>query len=307
MPRELPFDDSRRLTGGNLFFAASGAVLEIVEVEFDEALLDAWRSKVERAGARLGWADRQSVARRHASGASLAIAAPCDQLFLATEVNEWALCAALVERDPVRWARLEEALVVQAADAQAPDEKLHLKPAIDESAAFARFERLAALETQPKLRALLETAAARGLAHVLDESELTLGTGVGGRSFSLAALPEVASVPWAEMRDIPTAIVTGSNGKTTTVRLLAACARAHGWRAGYNCTDGVFLDDESLAARRLFRARRRADGDARAPRRGGHSRNRARRHFAPRNRDFAGRRRGRDQRELGSFRRVRHP
>jgi cyanophycin synthetase len=168
-------------------------------------------------------------------------------LYLATEVNEWALCAALVERDPVRWARLEEALVVQAADAQAPDEKLHLKPAIDESAAFARFERLAALETQPKLRALLEAAAARGLPHVLDESDLTLGAGTGGRSFPLTALPQVAEVPWSQLHNIPTAIITGSNGKTTTVRLVAACARAHGWNAAYNCTDGVFLDDESLA------------------------------------------------------------
>jgi cyanophycin synthetase len=178
-------------------------------------------------------------------------------LYLATEVNEWSLCAALVERDPVRWARLEEALVAQAADAQAadaqapdaqaPDEKLHLKPAIDEAAAFTRFERLAALETQPKLRALLETAAARGLPHVLDESDLTLGAGAGGRSFPLAALPESAEVAWSELRDIPTAIITGSNGKTTTVRLLAACARGHGWNAAYNCTDGVFLDDETLA------------------------------------------------------------
>ena len=63
----------------------------------------------------------------------------------------------------------------------------------------------------------------------------------------MSALPSIAEVPWQELRDIPTAIVTGSNGKTTTVRLLAACARAHGWRAGYNCTDGVFLDDEVLA------------------------------------------------------------
>jgi UDP-N-acetylmuramyl tripeptide synthase len=63
----------------------------------------------------------------------------------------------------------------------------------------------------------------------------------------LAALPSVDEVPWQELRGIPTALVTGSNGKTTTVRLIAACARAHGWRAGYNCTDGVFLDDEALA------------------------------------------------------------
>jgi cyanophycin synthetase len=31
------------------------------------------------------------------------------------------------------------------------------------------------------------------------------------------------------------------------VRLIAACARMHGWRAGYNCTDGVFVDTVALA------------------------------------------------------------
>ena len=215
----------------------------------DDALLTAWRARIHRAGSRLGWADRQAVAREHPGGASLAITAPFDQLFLATEVNEWALCAALMERDPLRWDHLEEALVAEALEASGgtahpePD----LTPVLDESAAFARFERLASLESRPKLRALLDAAAARELPHVLDESELTLGAGVGGRSFALTALPDVAGVPWQDLQDIPTAIVTGSNGKTTTVRLLAACARAHGWHAGYNCTDGVFLDDESLA------------------------------------------------------------
>jgi UDP-N-acetylmuramyl tripeptide synthase len=82
---------------------------------------------------------------------------------------------------------------------------------------------------------------------VLDDVDLTLGTGAGGRTFPLAALPAVADVPWEQLRDIPTALVTGSNGKTTTVRLLAACARANGRQAGYNCTDGVFVDDDLLA------------------------------------------------------------
>jgi cyanophycin synthetase len=187
--------------------------------------------------------------RRHSTGASLAIAAPCDQLFLATEINEWALCAALVERDPVRWSTLEQALVAAAmtASENTANRAANLRPVIEESAALERFKRLAALEANPKLRALLEVAATRELPHVLDDSELTLGAGVGGRSFPLTALPPVAEVPWDELRGVPTAMVTGSNGKTTTVRLLAACARANGWRAGYNCTDGVFLDDEALA------------------------------------------------------------
>ena len=242
-------------------------MLEVVGVPIDDALLAAWRSKVERAGARLGWSPRQSVARPHAGGASLAIAAPLDQLFLATEINEWALCAALLERDPVRWARVEEALIAETSEAteNPANRQPDLDPVIEESAALARFERLAALETHPRLRALIEAAASRRLPYVLDESELTLGAGAGGRTFPLTALPDVAAVPWAELRDIPTALVTGSNGKTTTVRLVAACARAHGWPAGFNCTDGVFLDDESLAlgdysgpagARRVMRERR---------------------------------------------------
>ena len=218
-------------------------------VPIDDDLLAAWRARVDRAATRLRWVNRQAVARKHAGGASLAITAPYDQLFLAAEVNEWALCATLIERDPARWNRLEDALVEEALEASEntahpePD----LTPVIDESRAFARFERLASRESHPKLRALLDAAAARGLPHVLDESELTLGAGVGGCSYALSALPDVAGVRWEQLRDIPTAIVTGSNGKTTTVRLLAACARAHGWRAGYNCTDGVFLDGESLA------------------------------------------------------------
>src|SRR4029077_6624914 len=97
VPHALPFEDSRRLMGANLFFASAGAVLEIVDVSIDDALIAAGRERIERAATRLGWSNHQAIARRHASGASLAIAAPSDQLFLATEVNEWALCAALVE------------------------------------------------------------------------------------------------------------------------------------------------------------------------------------------------------------------
>jgi cyanophycin synthetase len=81
-------------------------VLDLVGVPIDDELIGAWRTRVLRAGAHLGWANREAVGRRHAAGVSLAITAPYDQLFLATELNEWALCAALVERDPKRWSQL---------------------------------------------------------------------------------------------------------------------------------------------------------------------------------------------------------
>jgi cyanophycin synthetase len=235
--------------GANVFFVSTGAVLDVTGTPVDVELIAAWRSRVERATRRFLWGPAHTVARAHAGGVQLAITAPYDQLFLATEINEWALCAALLAADPRRWRGLEAALRTEAEDIAAPDSPaIGLPPVVDEAEALERFDRIAALESHPKLKRLLDAAAARFLPTVVDETLLTLGAGTGSRDFPLNALPKESDIPWDELGDIPTAVVTGSNGKTTTVRLLAACARAAGWHAGYNCTDGVYLDDEALAS-----------------------------------------------------------
>jgi cyanophycin synthetase len=266
---DLPFEDSRRLTGSNLFFDSPGAVLETVGVTVDDALLAGWRSRIVRARWWLQWpehaakpltmlrpraADRaRSIAnRRHAAGTALAFAAPVDQLFTATEINEWAFCAALIEADPVRWSQLEGALIAAAREAAANSTVSAAfsvaLPVLDEPAAFSRFTTLSKIESAPRLRNLVAAADERALLHVLDETQLTLGSGAGGRTWPVDALPESSEVPWEDLTNVPAAIVTGSNGKTTTVRLLAACARAHGWRDGYNCTDGMFIAGEQIEA-----------------------------------------------------------
>jgi UDP-N-acetylmuramyl tripeptide synthase len=231
-----------------LFFASTGAVLDVIRAPLDDALISAWRSRVERAGSQLGWPERQALARRHARGVLLAISAPSDQLLLATEINEWALCASLAERDPKRWGGLQAALAAAAMDADPGAGAAAFAPVLEERAALSRFGQLSTLEAVPKLRALLKSATDRALPHFIDDNELTVGAGAGSRTFALSHLPVVNEVPWSVLSDVPTAIVTGSNGKTTTVRLIAACARAHGWRAGYNCTDGVFIGEETLAS-----------------------------------------------------------
>jgi UDP-N-acetylmuramyl tripeptide synthase len=222
-------------------------VLDVIRIELDEALVADWRARVTRARWHLGWDDGAPCAVRfHATGSSLAIAAPCDQLFTATEINEWALCAALHERDPMHWCGLRDALrsAAQTAD---PNPGTAIPAEIDEAPALARLAHIAASEARPDLRALVDAATSRGLPVLLDDDTVTLGGGAGSRSYPLAALPTVGGAPWSELHAVPTALVTGSNGKTTTVRLIAACAQAHGWRAGYCCTDGVFADGAVLA------------------------------------------------------------
>ncbi len=86
----LPYDESRRLTGCNPYFDGTGAALETMGEVPDESALARWRESITLACDALGWPSAEVVVRRHETGASLAFTAPADQLYAATEVNEWA-------------------------------------------------------------------------------------------------------------------------------------------------------------------------------------------------------------------------
>ena len=47
---------------------------------------------------------------------------------------------------------------------------------------------------------------------------------------------------------IPTVSVTGTNGKTTTCRMVARILQSAGFKSGLTCTDGVYLDNKLLRA-----------------------------------------------------------
>ena len=204
-------------------------------------VLAAWERRVRAARRALGWLDAPVVAIAHASGASLALSAPADQLFAATEVNEWALAASIAEREPGRRAALIAALA-----AEQPEESE--APVLEDPGAIARLRRRAAAEAQPRFRALLEAAAERQLPVLFDDEELTIGAGSGHRSWPLADLPDAIPGTFAGVGRIPVALVTGTNGKTTVVRLIAACLRAAGLRTGHSCTDGVFVDGQAIGS-----------------------------------------------------------
>ncbi len=227
----LPFVDSRRLTGPNLHFAAPGAVLQSAGVAVDAALRERWHAQVARARAALAWPQAPVSVRATAGGAVFALAAPVDQLFSATEVNEWALASALDGHGA--WARLH-----------APGHPA----AWDEASAMATLRAFAAHERRPALAALYAAAQARRRNVLLDEDSLALGAGDHARCWPLDALPDAAVLDWDALREVPIALVTGSNGKTTTTRLLAAIARAHGLHVAHTCTDGVYVDGARIAA-----------------------------------------------------------
>ncbi|TAJ04024.1 MAG: Mur ligase [Planctomycetota bacterium] len=214
--------DSRRLRGANFLWDRPSAILEVgLEPHEDgERLVRAWRAELARVLPLVGWEHEASTARVFPGGAMLALAAPMDALLAATEVNEWAFASALD--------------VLRGAPARDPNE---VAPALR-----AKID----AERNPRLPALRAAAIEHRVPFYWDDKLASVGHGRWSHSYALDALPDAAEVPWSELRAIPTAIVTGTNGKTTTVRLLGAIGAAWGKHTGLSSTDWVRVDDEIL-------------------------------------------------------------
>ncbi len=230
---ELPlaFDDSRRLPGPNRWFATPAVVLTaLTSAASDDLALQAWAGRVQALCAALHWPDPQPHAQRHGSTATLAWVAPEDLLFTATEVNEWA------------WERSADEHTALAAQGLHP-----AQPPDGRAAAVADgFRARARTEHAGPLVRLRAAALQRGVPVFEDDDTVSLGAGSGSRSWPRAALPLSMDVPWAALHSVPTLLVTGSNGKTTTTRLLAAMADAAGFTVGSCSTEGVVVAGQTL-------------------------------------------------------------
>jgi UDP-N-acetylmuramyl tripeptide synthase len=217
------FDDSRRLTGANRYFGSPAVTLTPIGVHAQDSGAHAlWAAQVRSIAARLAWPDPDPRVVSRPDTTLLVFRAPPEVLFTATELNEWA------------WERAAASLGQSGFD-------LAQDLGDDPTGIFAA---RAAAERRAELEALRAAAAAHDLLFIEDDAAISLGGGEGSRSWPRSALPAPDDVPWSALHDVPTALVTGSNGKTTTSRLLAAMATAAGRVTGLCCTEGVFIAGE---------------------------------------------------------------
>lgn len=217
----LMVDDVRRLTGPNMLWKHPGAALDVF---FDglnpEDVITVWQKNARLVLDAIGWSGKNHIARPFEGGVNLAISAPMDQLYSAVFAAQtaWHFCAASLLNQP------HGDFELMIGDVKSVMER----------------------EKNVALMAFIKAAHDHNVDVLTDDDDLSVGHGVGSMTWPVSNLPALSEVAWDKLHDIPVALITGTNGKTTTTRLCAAIAKAAGKIAGLTSTDFVRVGDDIL-------------------------------------------------------------
>jgi cyanophycin synthetase len=214
---KLELDDSRRLTGKGMLWDLPGAVIDAFVDGIDKTkVVECWQKQVRNLLDAVNWPNEQTTFRIFEDGVTLALSAPFDALYAATEINEAA------------WNLTCDELQTQSANTPKPTEAL-----------TASLLQMIADEVNPTLLALITKADALNVAWLTDDDEFSLGFGKTVQIWPANELPTVDEVDWTKYARIPVAMITGTNGKSTSVRLASEIIKQSGQCCGVTSTDFI--------------------------------------------------------------------
>ncbi len=217
----LIVDSCRRLTGPSLVWDEPGAILDLLVFDINAAeVLDCWNRQLENLLNDVGWISPRLTHRAFENGYNLLLSAPIDQLYsavLALETNWYFTAAELLDQT----VECREILIDDLRKQMLGE----MNPALIE----------------------METAAAdHGVDFLVDDDDVSIGHGTGSQSFPIGQIPSPGQIDWPKIYDIPVALITGTNGKSTSVRLLDGIAITAGQISGVTSTDFVRVGKDVL-------------------------------------------------------------
>ncbi len=218
---KLILDDSRRLTGKNLVWDNVGAIIDtFVEGIDKQQVVDVWQKHINFLLKKLDWQE-ESTCRIFENGISFLISAARDALFSATEINEaaWILTCQELEKTPA-----QETL-----------------PQI-----ISRLKLMIEKEANPKLLKLIKAAEKNKVPWLFDDENFSLGYGKTTQIWPINSLPELKKINWLNYQSIPIAMITGTNGKSTSVRLTSLMVQLSGLNCGVTSTDFIRIADKII-------------------------------------------------------------
>ncbi len=218
---KLELDDSRRLTGKGLLWDRPGAIIDAFVHGIDKnTVVECWQKQVKRLLDGVAWSAESCTQRIFEDGVSLALSAPLDALYAATEINEAA------------WALTCNELLGHSKDVDGLYQELlaTLLPLIDD-------------EVNPPLMALIKHAEQLDAPWLTDDDEFSLGFGATTEVWPIDQLPTIDEIDWDKYHRVPVAMITGTNGKSTSVRLTSEIVKQTGQRCGVTSTDFIRVGD----------------------------------------------------------------
>jgi len=216
----LELDEARRLTGPNLLWDHPGAILDVFIDDIDKnKVVNVWQKWIATLLTEFGW-QQQTTYRLHSEGANLALSAPMDALYCACDLAElaWDCCVAELKNETI------------------PNWQQRLNELHDELAE----------ELNPALISLMDEAHKHGVSCITDDDEVNLGMGASSQTWPARELPALSDIEWQKYKDIPRVFITGTNGKSTSVRLASHIAKAAGFVAGVTSTDFIRVGDDII-------------------------------------------------------------
>ena len=169
-----------------------------------ETELEIFTKRIHQLFEVLDWS-AEVVVTPNDMGCSVAFSAPVDQLYVACSVLEWAVTKKELCESIVQEIRAEE-------------------------------------EENHSLRELYQSCVVNDIPCTVDEDGFFVGYGRYSQEHSLTQLPKWNAFP--PVLKIPVVGITGTNGKTTTTRMLASIARRAGFVVGMTSSDGVVIEGE---------------------------------------------------------------
>lgn len=218
---KINLDSSRRITGPGLLWEKPGAILDVFSDHFNKQdIVNVWLEEITRVLAAINWTNSQTKTRIFDTGVNLAISASIDLLYSAVFVVEtsWQLAA----------CRLLD---------EKSDEFDNL---------ISDLQNVISMEQNPPILLLQKAAEMRKIDVLWDDDYVSLGHGKGSKKWGINEIPSPEDVNWDKLHNVPVALITGTNGKSTSVRLSTAIAEAAGFVGGSTSTDYVKLGQEVL-------------------------------------------------------------
>jgi cyanophycin synthetase len=219
--------DSRRLTGPNLVSASPGALLDVSFLAENDTVVELWRDEIESLLKQEGLPEMDLIVKPRQNGAWLVVSGPIDQLY------------GLIDLSELAWQR-----AVGRITNFIPEKELGEAPPLDLEGILQQLSE----ELNPPLIALQQAAKSKNVSFFWDDDYASLGMGKYAQTWPVRELPPLSDIDWSSFNDIPLGVVTGTNGKSTNIRLLSFMATCAGLISGNTSTDWIRVGNEILDA-----------------------------------------------------------